>query len=161
MSTYHATIRWARGDDPFANQKYSRGHRWEFDEGLTVPASAAPHAVRAPWSVAAAVDPEEALVAAVSSCHMLFFLAYVSRDGFIAEHYEDAATGEMGKNAEGKVAILSVALHPRLTISGPMPTAEQFAAWHQAAHEECYIANSIRGTVTVEPVLLGAESRMQ
>jgi len=156
LFTYPATIRWSRGDDAFANQKYSRGHRWEFDEGISVPASAAPHAVRAPWSVAAAVDPEEALVAAVSSCHMLFFLSYVSRDGFMAESYVDAAEGEMGKNAEGKVAILKVTLRPRLAISGGAPSAEQFAAWHEEAHEECFIANSIRAEVVVEPELVVA-----
>ena len=155
MATYHATIRWNRGEDAFANQKYSRGHRWEFDEGVIVPASAAPSAVRAPWSVAAAVDPEEALVAAVSSCHMLFFLAYVSRDGFIAESYEDAAVGEMGRNAEGKAAILKVTLRPRVTVSGSAPSAEQFAAWHHQAHEECFIANSIRAEVVLEPELVG------
>jgi organic hydroperoxide reductase OsmC/OhrA len=154
MTTYHATIRWSRGDAAFADQKYSRGHRWEFDEGISVPASAAPHAVRAPWSVAAAVDPEEALVAAVSSCHMLFVLSYVSRDGFIAESYLDAAVGEMGKNAEGKVAILKVTLRPRLAVSGSAPSAAQFAAWHHTAHEECYIANSLRSDVVVEPELI-------
>ncbi len=154
MASYHATIRWTRGDDAFANQKYSRGHRWEFDEGVSVPASAAPHAVRAPWSVAAAVDPEEALVAAVSSCHMLFFLSYVSRDGFMAESYVDAAVGEMGRNADGKPAILKVTLRPTLTVSGSAPTAEQFAAWHHEAHDECFIANSIRSEVVVEPELL-------
>jgi len=154
MSTYHATIRWARGDDEFLRQKYSRGHTWHFDEGITVPASASPHVLRAPLSVAAAVDPEEALVAAISSCHMLFALSHVSKAGFIAESYEDAAEGIMEKRADGKTAITHVTLHPVITFKGAVPTAEQYDAIHHAAHEECYIANSVNFPVDVAPSLI-------
>lgn len=154
MSAYEATIRWTRGPDAFLKQQYSRGHTWHFDEGVTVPASASPHVVRPPLAVAAAVDPEEALVAAVSSCHLLFFLSDASRAGFVVDRYEDAATGEMTKNDAGKIAITKVVLHPQVTFSGAMPSAETFADLHHHAHEQCYIANSIRAEVLVEPVML-------
>lgn len=153
MSSYHARITWSRGTDAFLQQKYSRGHTWHFDEGVTVPASASPHVVRAPLSVAAAVDPEEALVAAVSSCHMLFFLSDASRAGYVVESYDDAAEGIMEKNAAGKVAITKVTLRPRVIFSGALPSAETFADLHHHAHEQCYIANSITAPVTVEAVL--------
>lgn len=154
MDTYNATIRWTRGSDAFANQKYSRGHRWEFDEGVSVPASASPHSVRAPWHVAAAVDPEEALVAALASCHMLFFLSGASRDGFIVERYEDPAVGEMQKDAAGRVAVTKVTIRPQVTFSGTQPTSAQFTALHARAHEQCFIANSIKSEVVIEPAML-------
>lgn len=153
MSTYHARIDWSRGDDAFAGQKYSRGHRWHFDEGLSVPASAGPHSVKGPWFVAAAVDPEEAVVAAVASCHMLFFLAYCSKAGYIVESYADAPEGEMTKNAMGKEHLSRYTLRPVVTYRGNAPSAEEFDALHHKAHEDCYIANSVVGTVTVTPTL--------
>lgn len=156
MSSYHATVQWLRGDAAFANQQYSRGHTWQFDEGLMVPASASPHVVRAPWAVSRAVDPEEALVAALASCHMLFFLSDASRAGFIVEKYEDAAEGVMAKNADGKVSVTVVTLRPQVTFSGKMPTAEQFAKLHDGAHEQCYIANSIKSEVRLEPEMRSA-----
>jgi organic hydroperoxide reductase OsmC/OhrA len=150
MSTYHATIRWTRGEQEFAHQHYSRGHTWHFDEGIAVPASASPHVVRAPWAVAAAVDPEEAFVASLSSCHMLFFLSYCSRDGFIVESYEDAASGVLEKGPSGKIVMTSVTIRPVVTFRGALPTQAQFDAWQHQAHEECYIANSVTSTVNVE-----------
>lgn len=153
MSTYHATIRWARGTDEFLRQKYSRGHTWHFDEGVTVPASASPHVLRAPLSVAAAVDPEEALVAALSSCHMLFALSHLSKAGFIADSYEDAAEGVMERRADGKVALTKVTLRPTITFKDSTPSAEEYARVHHEAHEECYIANSVNFEVVVEPQL--------
>lgn len=153
MSTYHATVRWARGTDAFAGHKYSRGHEWVFDEGVVVPASASPHVVRAPYSVTAAVDPEEAFVAALSSCHMLFFLAFAAKAGYIVDAYEDPATGDLAKNAEGKEVMTRVVLHPHVRFHERAPSAEEFAALHHHAHEECYIANSVRSEVVVEPTL--------
>lgn len=153
MSTYHATVRWDRGDAEFLNQRYSREHSWHFDEGVTVPASASPLVVRAPMSVAAAVDPEEALVAALSSCHMLFALSGVSKAGFIAESYEDAAEGLMEKRADGKTAMTHVTLHPVITFKGVAPSAEQYVAIHHAAHEKCYIANSVNFPVDITPTM--------
>lgn len=154
MHTYHATIQWARGDDQFAGQKYSRGHTWKFDEGVEVPASASPLVVRAPWHVTAAVDPEEGLVAALASCHMLFFLAFASRDGYIVERYEDPAVGEMGKDAQGRTAITKVTLKPQVTFGAKAPNSEAFAALHHEAHEQCFISNSVRSEVQIDPTLL-------
>ena len=151
MSTYHATITWSRGPDAFLQQKYSRGHRWTFDEGASIAASASPHAVRAPWHVAAAVDPEEALVAALSSCHMLFFLSFASSAGFTVESYEDLAEGVMGKNAEGRDAMVHFRLRPVVTFRERAPVAAEFAAMHHRAHQECYVANSLKSDMTVEP----------
>lgn len=154
MSTYYATIKWNRGNDEFLRQKYSRGHTWHFDEGVTVPASASPLVLRPPLSVSAAVDPEEALVAAISSCHMLFALSRLSKLGAIVESYEDAAEGVMERRADGKTAIVGVTLKPVVTISANAPDAATYAQLHHEAHEECYIANSVNFPVTVEPQLI-------
>lgn len=153
MATYHATIKWARGDDPFLRQKYSRGHTWHFDEGVTVPASASPHVLRPPLTVEAAVDPEEALVAALSSCHMLFVLSYLSKAGFVAESYEDAAEALMEKRDDGRVALTKATLRPRIVFQGQMPSAEEYAQFHDRAHEECYIANSVNFPVEIQPTM--------
>lgn len=149
---YHARIHWARGAAVFTDNRYSRGHTWGFDAGLTVPASSSPHVVRPPYSVEAAVDPEEALVASLSSCHMLWFLSLAAGAGLCVDDYQDAAVGVMGKNAAGKIALLSVQLRPRITFSGPQqPTTAQIDRLHHRAHEECFIANSVTAQVTVEP----------
>lgn len=153
MHSYFATIRWSRGSEPFARQQYSRVHRWHFDEGLVVPASASPQVVRAPYSSAAAVDPEEALVAALSSCHMLFALSLLSKHGAVVESYEDAAEGVMEKRADGKTALVRVTLRPVITVSANAPDAATFATIHHDAHEDCYIANSVNFPVLVEPTL--------
>lgn len=154
MASYFATIRWARGSDEFVKQQYSRVHRWHFDEGIEVPASASPHVVRAPNSSAAAVDPEEAVVAAVSSCHMLFALSHLSKHGAVVDAYEDAAEGVMEKRTDGKTALTRVTLRPVITVSAGAPSAELFAKIHHDAHEECYIANSVNFPVLVEPQLV-------
>jgi organic hydroperoxide reductase OsmC/OhrA len=156
MSSYFATIRWKRGSDAFLKQQYSRVHSWHFDEGVTVPASASPHVVRAPHSSAAAVDPEEALVAALSSCHMLFALSLLSKHGAVVDSYVDAAEGVMEKRPDGKTALTRVTLKPVITVSAGAPSAELFAKIHHEAHEECYIANSVNFPVTVEPTLVVA-----
>lgn len=153
MSTYQATVRWSRGADPFAGQQYSRGHEWIFDGGVVVPASASPHVVRAPWSVAAAVDPEEAFIASLSSCHMLFFLSFAAQDGYIVDAYDDPAAGTLARNATGKEAMTRVVLRPKVTFSGDAPGEAEFAELHHRAHEACYIANSVRCEVAVEPTL--------
>lgn len=153
MATYHATIKWARGEDAFLRQKYSRGHTWHFDEGVTVPASASPHVLKPPLTVEAAVDPEEALVAAISSCHMLFLLSYLSRAGFVVESYEDGAEALMEKRADGKTALTQATLHPHVVFRERAPSAEEFAKYHHDAHEECYIANSVNFPVAVEPTM--------
>lgn len=151
--TYTATVEWLRGEQDFAGNTYSRGHTWSFDGGVTVAGSSAPSSVPLPYSRADAVDPEEALVAAVSSCHMLFFLALAAKRGFVVDRYKDAAAGEMTKNDKGKLFISKVTLAPTITFSGPKkPTPQDIAALHARAHEECYIANSLRADVTVADV---------
>lgn len=147
---YKATITWARGDATFTDGRYSRGHMLNFD-GIAVPGSSSPSSVRLPYSVAEAVDPEEALVAAVSSCHMLFFLAFAGKDSFVVDAYEDAAIGVMTANERGKLFVSRVTLNPAVVFSGgKRPNAEQVAGLHHHAHDECYIANSVRADVVVQ-----------
>jgi organic hydroperoxide reductase OsmC/OhrA len=151
MSNYVATVVWTRAADaPFKDNKYSRAHEWRFDGGAVVKGSSAPSSVRVPLSDPSAVDPEEALVAAVASCHMLFFLSYVAAAGFVVDRYEDDAIGEMGKNANGKTAIVKITLRPKIAWAGAPPGAQQIDQLHHRSHEECYIANSITAQVTVE-----------
>jgi len=153
MSEYVATIRWRRGDQNFTDDQYSRGHEWEFDGGITVPASASPDIVPLPLSVAENVDPEEAFVASLSSCHMLFFLAIAVKSGFVIDEYTDAAIGRPGKNADGKRAITKVILRPRATYSGErIPDRGEIEKMHQRAHELCIIANSVKSELTTEIV---------
>jgi organic hydroperoxide reductase OsmC/OhrA len=151
MSQYTATVVWTRAPDaPFKDNKYSRAHEWRFDGGAVVKGSSAPSSVRVPLSDPTAVDPEEALVAAVSSCHMLFFLSYAASAGLVIDRYEDDAVGEMGKNARGKTAIVKVTLRPKIAWSGAAPSAEQLHQLHHRSHDACYIANSISGEIVVE-----------
>jgi organic hydroperoxide reductase OsmC/OhrA len=152
MSTYTATIRWARKDDgDFTKGQYSRAHEWVFDGGVTVPASPSPHVVPAPWSDLNAVDPEEAFVASLSSCHMLFFVDFARRAGFVVDSYVDEAEGVLEKRADGKIAMTRVTLHPHITWSGDAPDEATIADLHHRAHEACFIANSVTTKVTVEP----------
>lgn len=153
MSEYHARIVWNRGDSRFTDNRYSRVHEWRFDEGIVVPASASPHVVRPPLSAHAAVDPEEALVASLSSCHMLTFLYLAAKKGFCVDSYVDAAVGVVEKNAQGRLAMTRVTLRPDIRFSGEvLPKPADLDALHHAAHEECFIANSVRTEVGIEPV---------
>jgi organic hydroperoxide reductase OsmC/OhrA len=158
MSVYTARILWkSNSDELFAKNQYSRAHTWLFDGGIEVPASSSPHSVRLPYSVENAVDPEEALVAAASSCHMLTFLWIAMRKGFVIDSYEDHAAGEMTKNSEGKQWISRITLDPKISWSGnKIPTNEEIAQMHHQAHEDCYIANSIKSEVEVRGVREGA-----
>ena len=151
MSTYTATVRW-HSDDPEAYLKgrYYRGHEWAFDGGTVVPASAAPENVPHGTANDAGVDPEEALIAAISSCHMLFFLDYARRAGFAIASYVDEAVGVMEKREDGKIAITSVTLRPRIEWAGDAPDAAVLADLHHRSHEDCFIANSVNCEVTVE-----------
>lgn len=150
MHQFFATVAWQRDGQDFAGQRYSRGHEWQFDGGLTVAASSSPLSVPLPMSVAANVDPEEALVAATSSCHMLFFLSLAAQRGFVIDDYRDEAVGELGKNSAGKLAMTRIVLHPRVAFAGTAPSPEALAALHHDAHERCYIANSLTADVVVE-----------
>ena len=145
-------VRWSRGEAIFTDNRYSRGHTWHFDGGVEVPASSSPHVVRVPYSVAAAVDPEEAFVAAISSCHMLWFLSLAADAGFRVDKYLDEAVGVMGRNAAGKTAVTRVTLQPRVTFSGEkLPTRARIDELHHKAHEECFIANSVTTEILCEP----------
>lgn len=149
---YRATVVWQRdAGEAFTDNRYSRGHRWRFDGGTEVPASASPQIVPQPYSVASAVDPEEAFVASLSSCHMLFFLSYAAQAGHVVERYEDEAVGTMGRNADGRIVMLRVALRPRIAWGGERhPTAEDVTKLHERSHHDCFLANSVRCEVTVE-----------
>jgi organic hydroperoxide reductase OsmC/OhrA len=153
MKQFEAKLAWQRGAQSFADQRYSRAHEWIFDGGLRVPASSSPLSVPVPMSDPAAVDPEEALVAAASSCHMLFFLSLAAQRGFVVDDYRDHAIGTMEKNAEGKIAMTKIALRPAITFSLTPPNAAELAALHHDAHAKCYIANSIKADVVVEAAL--------
>lgn len=152
MSHQHtAVIRWQRNGPDFLKGKFSREHTWTFDGGLTVPASPAPSVVPSPWSNAAHVDPEEAFVASIASCHMLTFLWLASRQGFVADSYEDNAAGEMTKNERGLLWVSKVILRPRIVWSGEkQPAATDLEQLHHHAHEQCFIANSVRTDILVE-----------
>ena len=146
MSEHKATLRWERGDAEFSYQKYPRDHTWSFDGGHTMTGTAAPAYLGNP----ANVDPEEAFVASLSSCHMLTFLAIACKQKFVLDSYEDEAVGHMEKNAEGRLAITKVELHPKIKWSGEKePTAEELEKIHHAAHDNCFIANSVKTEVTV------------
>jgi len=151
MSTYTATICWSReGAEGFAKGQYSRAHEWAFDGGAVVPASASPHVVPAPWSDPAGVDPEEAFVASLSSCHMLFFLDFARRGGWVIDSYVDEAEGELGKGADGKIAMTRVTLKPRVEWQDEGPDPAALADLHHRAHEACFIANSVKSEVVVQ-----------
>ena len=153
MSDYAVRIRWERGDQPFTDNRYSRGHSWLFDGGVEVPASSSPHVVPVPCSRPDAVDPEEAFVASLSSCHMLWFLSIAAKQRFCVDAYVDDAIGVMGRNSRGKLAMTRVTLRPRVTFAGDrLPTKGEIEAMHHKAHAECYIANSVTTDVRCEPV---------
>jgi len=147
---YRADVIWTREGAVFTDNRYSRGHVWRFDGGVEVPASSSPLSVKLPLSREDAVDPEEALVAAVSSCHMLFFLGFAAKAGFVVDKYEDAALGVMTKNEQGKLFVSKITLSPAIAFSGSKrPSAQELDALHHHAHEECYVANSVRAEVVV------------
>jgi organic hydroperoxide reductase OsmC/OhrA len=151
LGEYFATVEWRRDGAVFSDNRYSRAHSWRFDGGLSVPASSSPHVVRVPFSDPAAIDPEEAFVASVSSCHMLWFLDLAARAKLVVDNYSDEAVGVMEKNADGKLAITRIALRPKIAFAGAKaPSAAEVDALHHKAHEECFIANSVRTAITIE-----------
>ncbi len=154
MATYTAEVTWERGEQDFVGGRYSRRHLMRFDGGAEVPGSSSPHVVPVPMSDASAVDPEEAFVASLSTCHMLWFLSLAGKRGFTVDRYHDAASGIMARNAEGKIAMTVVTLHPAVRFSGTaVPTSDDIVHLHHEAHEQCFIANSVRTEVRCEPVL--------
>jgi organic hydroperoxide reductase OsmC/OhrA len=150
MSDHTATIVWSRNDQAFTDNRYSRAHDWRFDGGAVVRGSSAPTSVPVPMSDPAAVDPEEALVAAVSSCHMLFFLSFAAKAGFVVDSYEDEASGHMSRDDRGRMSITAIRLCPRVTFAAGVPDAATLNDLHHRSHEACYLANSVRAAITVE-----------
>jgi len=158
MSTYTAKVNWKRKEAIFTDNKYSRAHEWYFDGGAVVPASSSPQIVPEPFSDPSGVDPEEAFLASLSSCHMLWFLTIAANNGYIVDEYTDNAQAVMEKNSEGKPAITNVVLHPVVTYSGViLPGKEEDDAMHHQAHKRCFIANSVRSDIKTEPVMRFAD----
>lgn len=151
MSEHTAVVSWERRGAPFVGSKYSREHEWRFDGGLVVPASESPHIVPPPGSNAALVDPEEAFVASLASCHMLWFLSFAAKDGYIVERYEDAPVGTLAENAQGRVAMTHVTLRPQVTFSGIAADPVALYALHERAHAACFLAASVKTDITIEP----------
>ena len=152
MAQYVADILWLRGEQDFLSNRYSRRHVMRFDGGVEVPGSSSPHVVPIPLSDPCAIDPEEAFVASLSSCHMLWFLSIAAKRRFCVERYADSAVGTMARNEAGKMAMTVVTLRPDVTFSGAMqPTRAQIDQMHHEAHEECFIANSVKTEVRCEP----------
>jgi len=155
MSTHAANVRWERGDAIFTDGKYSRRHLWRFDGGIEVPGSSSPHSVPIPYASAEAVDPEEAFVASISSCHMLWFLAIAAKRGYRIDAYDDDAEGFLEKDADGHMSMTRVVLRPRIAFGGDrVPSPADLAALHDEAHHRCYIANSVKTAIEVN---LGSE----
>jgi organic hydroperoxide reductase OsmC/OhrA len=153
MAHYLAEVSWQRGSQPFLDNRYSRRHVLRFDGGLAIAGSASPHVVPAPLSDPAAVDPEEAFVAALASCHMLWFLSIAAARQFRVDRYHDRASGILARDAGGKMAITLVTLRPEVAFSGAtIPSREQVEAMHHTAHAECFIANSVKTEVRCEPL---------
>jgi organic hydroperoxide reductase OsmC/OhrA len=151
MSDYKALISWKLQGSEFLKGRYSREHTWTFDGGLSVPASSSPSVVPTPWSNPAAIDPEEAFVASIASCHMLTFIFLAGKKGFQIGGYSDEAVGVMTKNERGVPWVSTVTLHPKIDYSGDKrPTTEEIEQLHHHAHEQCYIANSIKTEVKVD-----------
>jgi organic hydroperoxide reductase OsmC/OhrA len=147
---YTATVTWERGDAVFSDGQYSRAHEIEFDGGVTVAGSSSPHVVKLPLSREDAVDPEEMLVASLSTCHMLFVLDFARRAGFVIDTYIDQAEGVMGKDERGRMAVTQVRLNPYIEWSGDkQPTPEEIRELHHKSHEACFIANSFRGDIAI------------
>lgn len=150
MSEHVARVEWSAEGD-FPSGRYSRAHRWRFDGGQVVSASASPSVVPSPWSDAAGVDPEEALVASASACHMLWFLDLARRDGLDVETYEDDAVGTVGRDGDGNTAMVRIVLAPGITLRGDTGDEDRVARLHERAHHSCFVANSLKTAIVVEP----------
>lgn len=155
---YRSTVIWRREEEGFSQGRYSRAHEWRFDGGVTVPASASPGVVPAPFVREDAVDPEEAFVAALSSCHMLTFLDLARRAGAIVDSYEDSASGILERIAPGRMAVTRVTLRPRIVFQDTAPDRAQLDELHEKAHEACFIANSVTTKIVIEPVTVAEPS---
>ncbi|MBV8618673.1 MAG: OsmC family protein [Curvibacter sp.] len=153
MARHTATVTWQDQGSSFTQRRYSRRHAWHFDGGVTVPASSSPSVVPLPYSDAAAVDPEEAFVAALSSCHMLWFLDLAAQDGWQVRQYRDEAVGRMAADGQGRLVMAQVTLQPLTRFADPQPSQAQLEALHHRAHEACFLANSVKTEIRCEPAL--------
>ena len=155
MAQHSTTILWQRDDNAaFTDHRYSRRHTWRFDGGTVVPGSSSPHVVPLPYSDPAGVDPEEAFVASLSSCHRVWFLDIAARAGWVVDSYRDEAIGTLARNAEGQQAMTRVVLRPAVQFApGQCPTAQELQDLHHRAHASCFIANSVKTEVVCEPIL--------
>ena len=152
MNRHSATISWEKGDARFLDGRYSRAHTWTFDGGSVVRGSSSPASVPVPYSDPTAVDPEEAFIAALASCHMLWFLFLAAKKGLCVHSYRDMADGVMGPNPRGKLYLQSVTLRPHVVFLQPSaPSEQEVRALHEKAHDECFIANSVTTRLTTEP----------
>lgn len=155
MAEYKATIIWERGNQLFIDNRYSRAHKWKFDEGVEIQASSSPHIVPLPYSNAVAIDPEEAFIASLSSCHMLWFLSIAAKRNFCIDSYTDEARGIMGKDDSGRHFIANVILQPKALFSGNhLPAENELILMHHEAHKECFIANSVKTNVECKPIYI-------
>lgn len=150
MGAHLATVEWSRGDQPFTDRLYSRAHRWSFDGGAVVKASSAPDSVPIPMSDLSAIDPEEAMVASLSSCHMLWFLAFAARAGLVVDRYRDEASGVLERDATGRRFMSRVTLRPVTAFVGRQPDQAELDDLHHQAHRHCDMANSVRATIAIE-----------
>lgn len=160
MSEHRVVVRWQRHQAKFIDNKYSREHCWALDGGAEIMASASPHVVPVPYANAAYIDPEEAFVASLSSCHMLWFLSIAAKQKFVVDSYTDQAVGLMARTAASKLAITQVTLRPQVVFGGEyQPSNSQMAAIHEEAHQSCFIANSVKTEVVIEPVMASEHSQ--
>lgn len=156
MAEYGAQLLWLRGEQPFLDQRYQRRHLLRFDGGAEIWASSSPHVVPVPLSDTEAVDPEEAFVASLASCHLLWFLSIAARRGFVVDRYRDHPLGVMARNNEGRLAMTVVTLRPEVAFAGTcQPDRDEVLAMHEQAHQECFIANSVKTDVRCEPAFAG------
>jgi organic hydroperoxide reductase OsmC/OhrA len=154
MSEHSVTVLWKRDRARFIDNKYSREHLWQFDGGAEIAASSSPHVVPIPHSNPACVDPEEAFIASLSSCHMLWFLSIAAKKKYVVESYRDRAVGIMEKNEDGKLAITKVTLYPQVTFAQDnLPTQNELEAMHEEAHHSCFLANSVKTEITVKALV--------
>jgi organic hydroperoxide reductase OsmC/OhrA len=160
MAEYKTTIVWERGTQLFIDNRYSRSHKWKFDEGIEVEASSSPNIVPLPYSNAVAIDPEEAFVASLSSCHMLWFLSIAAKSNLCVDSYFDEAWGTMGKDNSGRLFIAHVLLQPKTLFSGNrLPTENELILMHEEAHKECFIANSVKTNVQYKSIYIGSKEK--
>lgn len=154
MISYNVRVTWKKGKgEAFIDNKYSRAHTWAFDGGIELPASSSPHVVPLPQSIESAVDPEEAFVVSISSCHMLWLLSIAAGKKYIVESYEDNAEGVLAKNGEGRLAMTEVTLKPKVVFVGQnIPSRAQVEELHHLAHEKCFIASSVKTQISIVPI---------